>query len=107
MARDKYKTLTEQMFYILLALEVECCGIDVTKNVKKFTDNRVIIGPGTLYNLLETFQKDNLIRETKVEGRKRSYIITDEGKKLLKKEYERLLILKSDYEKINFYDGGV
>ena len=29
MAREKFHTLTEQMFYILLALREECCGMDV------------------------------------------------------------------------------
>ncbi len=105
MARDKYQTLTEQMFYILLCLENECCGIDITKTVNELTNGRVIVGPGTLYNLLEAFQKDKMIVETKVEGRKRSYLITEQGKELLKKEYERLISLKSDYEK--FQNGGL
>ena len=29
MAREKFSTLTEQMFYILLCLREECCGMDV------------------------------------------------------------------------------
>ena len=29
MAREKFQTLTEQMFYILLCLQRECCGVDV------------------------------------------------------------------------------
>ena len=28
MAREKFQTLTEQMFYILLCLRQECCGTD-------------------------------------------------------------------------------
>ena len=27
MAREKFSTLTEQMFYILLCLREECCGM--------------------------------------------------------------------------------
>ncbi len=97
MARDKYQTLTEQMFYILLCLQVECCGIDITKKILEQTDGRVVVGPGTLYSLLETFAKDNIIKETKVEGRKRSYIITSQGKELLATEYNRLSLLIKDY----------
>ena len=29
MPREKFQTLTEQMFYILLCLRTECCGIVV------------------------------------------------------------------------------
>ena len=98
MPREKFKTLTEQMFYILLCLRQECCGTDIMEAVKKMTDGRVQIGPGTLYNLLESFLDADMIRETKVEGRKRSYIITEEGRQALKAEYQRLQVLIRDYE---------
>ena len=98
MPREKFKTLTEQMFYILLCLRQECCGTDIMEAVKKMTDGRVQIGPGTLYNLLESFLDADMIRETKVEGRKRSYIITEEGRQALKAEYQRLQVLIQDYE---------
>jgi DNA-binding PadR family transcriptional regulator len=98
MARDKYQTLTEQMFYILICLEDECCGVDIMKMVSQLTNGRVLIGPGTLYSLLDNFVKDDIIAETKVESRKKIYIITDIGKEKLEKEYNRLTILKSDYE---------
>ena len=52
MPREKFQTLTEQMFYILLCLRTECCGIDVMAQVEQMTEGRVTIGPGTLYNLL-------------------------------------------------------
>lgn len=29
MPREKFRTLTEQMFYILLCLRQECCGMDI------------------------------------------------------------------------------
>ena len=52
MAREKFSTLTEQMFYILLCLREECCGMDVMARVNELTGGRVAVGPGTLYNLL-------------------------------------------------------
>ena len=64
MAREKFSTLTEQMFYILLCLRTECCGMDVMQQVTKLTDGRVRIGPGTLYNLLVQFADAGMIRET-------------------------------------------
>ena len=79
MARGKFQTLTEQMFYILLCLRQERCGADVMAWVAEATGSRVAVGPGTLYNLLEQFLQAGYIRETKVEGRKRSYVLTPIG----------------------------
>ena len=88
--REKYQTLTEQMFYILLCLEEEQCGVDIMERVAAMTEGRVAIGPGTLYSLLENFQREGFIRETKVEGRRRSYQITVRGQLLLREEARRL-----------------
>lgn len=100
MPRAKFQTLTEQMFYILLCLKNECYGMDILDQVPSMTDGRVNVGSGTLYNLLEQFLELNWIRETKVEGRRRSYIITDKGKEMLDKEYERIRAQIEDYQKI-------
>ncbi len=97
MPREKYQTLTEQMFYILLCLQTECCGVDIMKMVAEKTNQRVIIGPGTLYTLLDNFVKQGAIEETKVENRKKSYIITPIGIEMLQKEFERLNTLIGDY----------
>ena len=53
MAREKFQTLTEQMFYVLLSLRDECCGADIMARIANITHGRVTVGPGTLYNLLE------------------------------------------------------
>ena len=99
MPREKFQTLTEQMFYILICLQTECCGIDIMDMVKKMTDGRVNVGPGTLYNLLEQFTAEGLTKETKITGRKRSYILTEKGRQTLEKEYNRLLQQTTDYMK--------
>ena len=98
MAREKFQTLTEQMFYILLCLGRERCGADVMAQVSAMTQGRVKVGPGTLYNLLEQFLQAGYIRETKVEGRKRSYVITPAGQEALEAEVRRLRTLTADYE---------
>lgn len=90
MARKKFQTLTEQMYFILLSLNEEKCGVDITSFVRKLTNDKVLIGPGTLYTLLFDFEQEGLIKVTGVEGRRKSYIITDTGRDMLKKEYERL-----------------
>jgi len=64
--------------------------------VAEISKGRVKVGPGTLYALLSKFEKEDMIIETEVQGRKRSYIITDKGKKILLEEYRRLIIMASD-----------
>lgn len=98
MPREKFQTLTEQMFYILLCLKEECCGMDIMGKVEELTNGRVRVGPGTLYNLLEQFQSAGFIKETKVVGRKRSYILQEKGEAMLREEYQRLKKLTVDFE---------
>lgn len=100
LAREKYQTLTEQMFYILLCLQEECCGVDIMARVTDITRGRVKIGPGTLYSLLESFLKEGMIRETRVENRRRSYLLTEEGIRRLREEADRLELLLEDYYRI-------
>ena len=100
MPREKFHTLTEQMFYVLLCLKEECYGMDILDKVPAMTGKRVTVGCGTLYNLLEQFLEAKMIRETKVEGRKRSYILTEKGKEILAKEYERIQVQAQDYRAI-------
>ena len=104
MAREKFQTLTEQMFYILLCLQSECCGVDIMERVGRMTEGRVAIGPGTLYSLLESFIAEGFIRETKVEGRKRSYMLTVKGQLRLEEEYRRILQQAEDYRRLK--EGG-
>ena len=100
MPRAKFQTLTEQMFYVLLCLKGECYGMDILDRVPAMTDGRVRVGSGTLYNLLEQFLEEGMIRETKVEGRRRSYILTDKGREMLEKEYARIQAQAQDYRRI-------
>ena len=101
MPREKFQALTEQMFYILLCLKDECCGMDIMARVEQITAGRVKVGPGTLYNLLEQFADADFIRQTKVEGRRRSYILTDKGRRILGEEYDRIRRQAEDYR--HFY----
>ena len=100
MPRPKFQTLTEQMFYILLCLRQERCGIDILELVPTMTNGRVTVGSGTLYNLLEQFLDAGYIRETRVEGRRRSYLLTDEGQEMLDREYRRICAQVQDYRRL-------
>ena len=100
MPRVKFQTLTEQMFYTLLCLKEECYGMDILDRVPAMTGQRVNVGSGTLYTLLEQFLEAEMIRETKVEGRRRSYILTEKGLEMLEKECARLTAQLADYHSI-------
>ena len=99
MAREQFQTLTEPMYYILLALTEECCGVDIMEKVRMISSGRVLVGPGTLYAMLAKFEENGVIHMTTSEGRRKSYIITDIGREMLQKEYERLMIMVKDGEK--------
>ena len=96
MAREQFQTFTEPMYYILLALTEECCGVDIMEKVRKISGDRVKVGPGTLYAMLSKFEKNQIIRLTGEENRRKSYIITEAGRKMLLEEYERLKIMAED-----------
>lgn len=96
MAREQLQTLTEPMYYILLALTEECCGVDIMDRVKKLSRGRVSVGPGTLYAMLAKFEEKDIIRLTASEGRRKSYVITDLGREELNKEYCRLKQMVDD-----------
>ena len=100
MPREKFRTLTEQMFYVLLCLKNECYGMDILDRVPTMTNGRVTVGSGTLYNLLEQFLDAGMIMETKVQGRRRSYLLTEKGKDMLDAEYDRIVAQAQDYRAI-------
>ncbi|MBS6500575.1 MULTISPECIES: PadR family transcriptional regulator [Clostridium] len=108
MPREQFQNLTEPMYYILISLIEERCGVDIMASVEEISKGRVKVGPGTLYALLGRFEKEGIIRETEVVGRKRSYIITDKGLEILKDEYNRLIVLVKDGKSfLGGYNNGI
>lgn len=75
------QTLTDSMFYILMALSwKDMCGKEITDFISSLTDSRIEIGPATLYTILSKFLKEGMIEEIAVEGRKRTYSMTAYGR---------------------------
>ena len=100
MPRKPMVVLTEAMFYVLMAFrQGEMCGIDAAETIERRTGGRVKLGPATLYTILGKFEKEKLLKETLVEGRKRSYRITDKGLAAYEAELERLKKCVLDAEK--------
>lgn len=90
MPKQKLDSLTEPMFYTLLSLQKERCGIEITNFVISITHDRVRLGPGTLYTILSKFLEEDMIFETRLDGRKKYYQISEKGFQMLQEEYQRL-----------------
>ena len=50
--------------------------------------------------VLRELDKEAVIAETKTEGRRRSYILTEKGRQLLEKEHQRLVMQAQDYTRV-------
>lgn len=80
MPKKTLEILTESMFYVLMAFCREpMCGTDISDFIQKKTQGELRLGPATLYTILGKFEKEKYIREIQVEGRKRTYEITERG----------------------------
>lgn len=100
MARKKLDTLTEQMYYVLLSLTKERHGYGIMQYVSELTGGRVAIGAGTLYALLARFEKERLIQLAAEEENRKRYRLTDEGRKVLEEEFDRLRRQVADGERV-------
>ena len=104
MARKKFSTLTEPMFYLLMSLVAgDKCGIDINEFICERSGRRVVLGPGTLYALLSDFEKENIIKYVGIEGKRKIYSITDTGRALYNDE---LIRLKRCIEDAEVHDGN-
>lgn len=101
MPKKSMEQLTQSMFYVLMALRLQpMCGIDVAAFLEEWTQGRVQIGPATLYTILGKFEKEGYIQETAVEGRKRTYAITEAGRQAYAQELDRLRLCLDDAQRL-------
>lgn len=79
------------MFYLLMSLvDGNKCGIEISEFIQKRSRKRVLLGPGTLYALLSDFEQEGIIRYVGIEGKKKTYSITELGRSLYNEELKRL-----------------
>ena len=98
--------LTEAVFYILLVLYTPMHGYKIMQTVRELSNERVILGAGTLYGALNTMQEKGWIIPLPEEkdSRKKEYQITESGKVIAEMELVRLEELLENGRKIM---GGV
>ena len=89
-APDKYLPLTEATYYIMLALVEPLHGYGVMQKVEEISGGNVRVGPGTLYGVFSTLEKQGLILMVKEEDRRKSYTLTPLGKAVLLSQIKRL-----------------
>lgn len=85
--------LTESLYYILLSVVKPNYGYGIMENISKITNNRVNMGAGTLYgaiNILLDKKYIELYSEEIKSRKKKEYLITNLGKKVLEQEIIRL-----------------
>lgn len=85
-----YIPMTETGFYILYCLQNEMHGYNIIQKVKQMTNEDIIISAGTMYGSLSKMEKDGLIQFTKEEEKRKFYIITELGRKILAIELKRI-----------------
>ncbi|AFQ45383.1 PadR family transcriptional regulator [Desulfosporosinus meridiei] len=94
--------LTEAVYYILLALHSPMHGYGIMQYVKELSNDRVNLGPGTLYGAINTLIEKGWIKALSSPGnsRKKEYEITLKGRETVLLEIERLEELLAHGKKI-------
>ena len=86
MARKQLQNLTEPMYYVLLCLRTPLHGYGIMQKIEAMTQGRLRVGPGTLYNLLARFEKEDIVNQVQGSGKKKCYLLTPRGEVFLKKD---------------------
>ncbi|MBL4930609.1 PadR family transcriptional regulator [Clostridium paridis] len=82
--------LTDSAFYILSSVIEEKHGYLIMKEIEKFTNNEVVIGPASLYTTLKKLLNAELVElSLETDENKKVYKITDKGRDMLINEIER------------------
>lgn len=100
--------LTDSTYYILLTLVKPMHGYGIMQEIKELSNDKIDIGPASLYTILKKLQDGELIKLDSNEDRRKTYILTDKGKELIKKDIERRKLMVSYGEKaLKFLEGWV
>lgn len=109
MPKKALGTLTESMFYVLLAMHrmPAMYGTEIAARIAEIGGGSVEIGPATLYTVLGKFRDAGYIEEVddpSAVGRMRLYRLTDAGAAACEREYDRLRRCIADAEAVFLSD---
>lgn len=90
MSIKNFIPMSETAYYILLSLTEERHGYAVMQYVSKLTNERINLGPGTLYGTLSKLEKTDLVMITKQENKRKYYKVTEQGEEVLEAEIQRI-----------------
>lgn len=94
--------MTEAVYYILLSLMEPMHGYGIMQNVEQLSNGRVKLAAGTLYGAINTLLEKGWIAAASEENgsgssfahdkgsRKKEYLITEQGRDMLRGEIARL-----------------
>ena len=72
-----------------LLREGDKTGTEIMQELSDRTDSEWNPSPGTIYPLLSSLEEDGIIETVKIEGRSKTYHLTDEGQKRLERSFKR------------------
>ena len=72
-----------------LLREGDKTGTEIMQEFSDRTDGEWNPSPGTIYPLLSSLEEDGIIETVKIEGRSKTYHLTDEGQKRLERSFKR------------------
>ncbi|MCD5323429.1 MULTISPECIES: PadR family transcriptional regulator [Pontibacillus] len=82
--------LTDTSFYILLSLTEARHGYLIMQRIEELTNGKVSIGPASLYTTIKKLLSGGFIEQQgEGTGKRKTYIATERGIHLLKKDMER------------------
>ncbi len=102
--RKVYVPMTETGFYILMCLRQETHGYGIVQRVAELTDGEIVISPGTMYGSLSKMEKDGLIEFVRTEEKRKIYIITELGRRVLDLEMKRIRRLYKNMSEVQEHE---
>lgn len=96
--------LTDSIFFTLLVLTEPIHGYLIMQKVAEITDNKIIIGPATMYTTLGKMVSVGWIEDKEIDNSKKEYHITPKGMEVLEENLKLRQFLL--YVAKKFIGGG-
>ena len=96
--------LTDSIFFTLLVLTEPIHGYLIMQKVAEISDNKIIIGPATMYTTLGKMVSVGWIEDKEIDNSKKEYHITPKGMEVLEENLKLRQFLLDVAKK--FIGGG-